>query len=462
MKTRISLARFVVALAALPGLSLTPAAASANVLVNGDFENEPNWGASNGTACGSGHDTKCSALSGSQLPGWTIAPGHLVTIHSQGGYPTISGLYSVNTDGEGYNGVNADFYQDFASTVGQNYSLSFDWAGWYANPTPHLDVTVVDTATQAVLYHGNFATSVGTHHVSATFAGTGNPLRLHIQENPASGTNDNAFIVDNFDVEKIGATAGYTVLTTVGANGQISPSGPIQATPGSTLSFTLSPDAGFNPLEIGTCGGTLAGTTYTTAPIVADCTVGANFSATSVDSTQVGGISARISGGGGQCTFVSTDFAGLATIAKAPPTSTLGGSANLSAFIQQDFSFGAKGCTPGATITVTLTFPGSHFDSTDHLYKFGPPPGLPESESQWSSYPAVFSGDTVTYTITDGGAGDEDGVVNGAIKDPVTILVAAPTAATQTAPMLDGRALLLLGLLSAVLGLIALARGRPA
>ena len=206
MKTRIKLAHVVISLAALLGLSLAPASAHANLLVNGDFENEPNWGASNGTACGIGGDADCTALSGSQLPGWTIEAGHLVTIHKQGVYPTISGQYSVNPDGEGYGGVNADFYQDVASTSGQTYSLSFDWAGWHFPATAHLDVTLTDTATQAVLYHGNFTSSGGTHHESAAFAGTGNTIRLRIKENPASGYNDNTFIVDNFDIASPNAT----------------------------------------------------------------------------------------------------------------------------------------------------------------------------------------------------------------------------------------------------------------
>jgi hypothetical protein len=187
--------------------------ACANLLVNGDFENEPNYGASNGTGCGSGGDTNCSALSGSQLPGWTIEPGHDVTIHIVGTYPTISGTYSVNMDGEGFNGHNANFYQDFASTAGRPYSLQYDWEIWFNNTTPHLDVTVTDTATSSVVYHGDFAQSAGLHHVTASFTGTGNTLRLRVQEIPETGTNDNAYIVDNFVVDAGGAPAATSVPT---------------------------------------------------------------------------------------------------------------------------------------------------------------------------------------------------------------------------------------------------------
>jgi hypothetical protein len=43
--------------------------------------------------------------------------------------------------------------------------------------------------------------------VSATFAGTGNALRLRVQEIPETGTNDNSYIVDNFVVLAAGAAA---------------------------------------------------------------------------------------------------------------------------------------------------------------------------------------------------------------------------------------------------------------
>ena len=46
-----------------------------NLLVNGGFENEPNWGG------GVSHDGGYTALIGNQLPGWTIEANHAVTIH---------------------------------------------------------------------------------------------------------------------------------------------------------------------------------------------------------------------------------------------------------------------------------------------------------------------------------------------------------------------------------------------
>ena len=195
MKPRIALHLIMVVATLLFAWS-----AHANVLVNGGFESEPNYGS--GVVNGVGF----SALTGSQIPGWTIEPGHAVTLHDTSTYPFISGPYSVNTDGEGFNSHNANLYQDFASVAGQQYRLQFDWLGW-SSTAANLDVTVIDTVTSAVLYHGNFAWANGSHHISSVFIGTGNTLRLRVQESPESGANDNGFIVDNFVVDPLVTTA---------------------------------------------------------------------------------------------------------------------------------------------------------------------------------------------------------------------------------------------------------------
>ncbi|MGE4403715.1 MAG: DUF642 domain-containing protein [Desulfobulbus sp.] len=174
-----------------------PSVANANLLVNGDFENEPNWGK------GILGDNGFTALTGTQLPGWTIMAGYAVTIHNTKIYPTISGEYSVNTDGEGYGGHNASLYQDFSTTNGQQYSLTFDWKTWSSNTTPMLDIIVIDTVTSNVLYDGNFVWSLGLYNEEAFFTGTGNPFRLQIQERPESRFNDNSYIVDNFVVTPV-------------------------------------------------------------------------------------------------------------------------------------------------------------------------------------------------------------------------------------------------------------------
>lgn len=70
----------------------------------------------------------------------------------------------------------------------------------------------------------------------------------------------------------------YTVTPSVTGNGSVSPATPVAVQHGNTTAFTLTPDVGQQIGSVGgTCGGTLEGSTYTTAGITGDCTVSAEF-----------------------------------------------------------------------------------------------------------------------------------------------------------------------------------------
>ena len=62
-----------------------------------------------------------------------------------------------------------------------------------------------------------------------------------------------------------------------GTNGQIAPADAQQVTLNRSVSFTVTPAAGYALGSVSGCGGTLAGNVYTTAPVTADCTVTATF-----------------------------------------------------------------------------------------------------------------------------------------------------------------------------------------
>jgi hypothetical protein len=69
----------------------------------------------------------------------------------------------------------------------------------------------------------------------------------------------------------------YTVTASAGTGGSISPTSDTVAQ-GETTSFTVTPNEHYSISGVaGTCGGTLSGSTYTTAPVTADCTVEASF-----------------------------------------------------------------------------------------------------------------------------------------------------------------------------------------
>jgi hypothetical protein len=93
----------------------------------------------------------------------------------------------------------------------------------------------------------------------------------------ASRTDTNVMadlsVTANFEL--VSRTVTSSVKTGVGT---ITPLGAQEVEHGSTTQFTLTPGGGYEIDSVGgSCGGSLASSTYTTGPIVADCTVNAHF-----------------------------------------------------------------------------------------------------------------------------------------------------------------------------------------
>ncbi len=85
-------------------------------------------------------------------------------------------------------------------------------------------------------------------------------------------------VTANHTISATFAINNYTVTSSVsGTNGTMRPTGSLLVSYGSTTSFTVTPATGYYASMSGTCGGTLNGTTYTTNPISANCTVIASF-----------------------------------------------------------------------------------------------------------------------------------------------------------------------------------------
>ena len=70
----------------------------------------------------------------------------------------------------------------------------------------------------------------------------------------------------------------HTVSATAGAGGSISPTSRSVAQ-GSTTTFTVTPQSGYQIASVTGCSGSRSGSTYTTGAITAACTVSASFSA---------------------------------------------------------------------------------------------------------------------------------------------------------------------------------------
>lgn len=143
------------------------------------------------------------------------------------------------------------------------------------------------------------------------------------------------------------------------------------------------------------------------------------------------------------CQLVNPAFVPVASTGVAPPAGIQ---------IPYDlFQFTATGC--GGSITLALTYPAA-LPANASYWKFGPTTGQP---AHWYALPATVNGNTLTVTLTDGGAGDSDLQANGSIVDPGGAGYAADAVAI---PTLDERWLAVLALLVVSLGAAAL-RGQP-
>jgi hypothetical protein len=310
-------------------------------------------------------------------------------------------------------------------------------------PSAGANGTIAPNTTQAVA-HGTttvftVASSIGyTAAVGGTCGGT-----LVANTYTTNVVTADCTVVASFNQNS------YTVTSSVtGANGTIAPSGAQAVLHGATGVFAVAPGIGYAAAVGGTCGGALVGATYTTNPITGPCTVVASFTAnpittyTGPSATGTGSITASFTGGGPACTYATSQFIPLTGHAQSPPAGTAP-----VVFPHGLFDFILGGCTPGATITMTIIYPAMLPAGTQY-YKYGPTPSNPTPH--WYVLPATFVGNTVSFSITDGGLGDDDLAANGTIVDQGG--PGAPGAARQV-PTLSPWALLLLGSLLLLAGM---------
>ncbi len=150
----------------------------------------------------------------------------------------------------------------------------------------------------------------------------------------------------------------YTVSATAGTNGSITPS-VTTIDEGDTASFTITADSGYSIGTVSGCDGTLAGNTYTTGAITADCTVNASFvinsyavSATAGNGGSIDPASADIDHGA-TASFTITPDAGYSIAAVSGCNGTLAGNTYttgaITAACTVNASFGANSYTVSAT-----------------------------------------------------------------------------------------------------------------
>lgn len=183
----------------------------------------------------------------------------------------------------------------------------------------------------------------------------------------------------------------------------------------------------------------------------------AGTSATVTGSIKEGAASAQISGDGwtfGPQNASGWEVTGFFPLSGETPPSNLTFPAGL-------FGFTAINGPKGTPVTITLTYPIT-FPSGAQYWKYGKTADNPAAH--WYQLKgAVISGNTVTFSVTDGGLGDHDLLANSVIKDPggVAINKEAPSTGEVTAvPTLNTIGLWMLSLLVLALGGVRTLRRR--
>jgi hypothetical protein len=195
------------------------------------------------------------------------------------------------------------------------------------------------------------------------------------------------------------ATASMTMTpTTADVNATVTVAG--NAVPSGTASGPIALNLGVNNIQVVVTA--QDGTTTQTYTVAVNRAVIA-FSGTTF--TNTGTATATLTGGGPTCSFASASLVGPPV---APPAGVT--------FPDGLFQFTTSNCS--GTITMTVTFPTA-FQASEAYWKYGPTPG--PTPAQWYSLGATNNinlvGNTATFTIADGGLGDDDLTVNGTIVD---------------------------------------------
>lgn len=213
---------------------------------------------------------------------------------------------------------------------------------------------------------------------------------------------------------------------------------------GGSASCSATPNTGYNFMG---WSGDCSGGSCTLANVTAARSVTASFlpngtkTFTGPSATSSGNVTASFTGGGAACGYTRASFIS----ASAPPPGVR--------FPHGLFDFSVSHCTAGATLTFTITYP-QPLPTDAQYWKYGPTSS--NTTPHWYTLPATLSGNQISFSLVDGGLGDDDLTPNGTVADAGGPGVTVDPSATAV-PALSGWALALLGVL---LGGVTLAGAR--
>ncbi|MDO8342678.1 MAG: isopeptide-forming domain-containing fimbrial protein [Cellvibrio sp.] len=132
----------------------------------------------------------------------------------------------------------------------------------------------ISSASASVASSNNSSSSTSVVNASAASSAEINSSISSERSSDAGSSVSSA----NTSISSSSSQASFTVTPQVTGNGRVTPSTPQSVVQGQTISFTLIPDENFElSSAISDCGGGLQGLVFTTAPIVANCSVQVKF-----------------------------------------------------------------------------------------------------------------------------------------------------------------------------------------
>ncbi len=250
---------------------------------------------------------------------------------------------------------------------------------------------------------------VGPHAFTADYSGdsTYAPSQGTTNLTVSKATTTTTITADDPDPSAVGGAVTVNYAVAVVAPGAGTPTGNVTVSDGT--------DSCSGTVAAGTCDLTFTSTGAKT--LTATYAGDANFNGSSdTEDHEVLATTAQGNAGGGAVTAAITGgtcvgFATGSTSFPAPPTPLPPGVA----FPYGLFGFTAL-CPTGGTLTLTVTYPNPLPPGTQY-WKYGPEPPPGDPNPHWYVLPANIAGNTATFTITDGGLGDDDLTADGDIED---------------------------------------------
>ena len=125
--------------------------------------------------------------------------------------------------------------------------------------------------------NGNYSLLGNVTGTSVDVTGLSAGVTYYIAVSAVNTAGESAKIFDTGYLSSPTPTS-HTITISSGLNGSVDPSTPQSVDEGGQLSITITPGDGYAIGEVfGTCGGTLNGSIFTTAIVIADCSVNVSF-----------------------------------------------------------------------------------------------------------------------------------------------------------------------------------------